>query len=154
MALVLAFDTGVIVGENIKPTYTVVYQETAATEPTKEAYFDLTDSERKTAECMVMGEAGNESYYGQTLVAYCILNACEKDDLQPSEVRVEYKYSGWKENPSESVKNAVKQVFEEGYKPVNDTPLWFYAPKWCNSSWHEEQRFIIEAGDHRFFGEL
>lgn len=165
LALVIAFNTGVLVGDKITAStviYKVVYvvyqeipetaQETSGT--VNEPYFYLTDSERQIAECMVMGEAGSESYYGQTLVAYCILNACEKDDLQPSEVRRVYKYSGWHEKPSESVKNAVKQVFEDGYKPVDDTPLWFYAPKWCNSAWHEEQRFIIEVGDHRFFGEV
>lgn len=122
-------------------------------EPVKQAYFYLSEEERLAVECIVMGESGDETYFGQMLVAYCILNACEKDGLQPSEVRQAYKYSGWHEKPTTSVKNAVTAVFDDGYRPVNDTPLWFYAPKWCESPWHEEQRFIIEVGGHRFFGE-
>lgn len=114
--------------------------------------FYLSSYERRIAECIVMGESGNEPYKGQLLVAYCILNACKKDGLKPSEVRRIYKYSGWNENPTKSVKNAVSEIFDKGRRPVNDTPLYFYAPKYCNSSWHETQRYICTVGGHKFFG--
>ena len=130
-----------------------IEERTNKEEPVNEAYFYLSEEERITAECIVMGESGDETYFGQILVAYCLLNACEKDGLQPSEVREVYKYSGWHEKPTTSVKNAVKTVFYDGYKPVEDNILWFYAPKWCSSAWHESQRFIIEEGGHRFFAE-
>ena len=39
---------------------------------------------------------------------------------------------------------------ERGNK-THDSVLWFYAPKWCNSEWHESQRFVAEIGGHRFF---
>jgi spore germination cell wall hydrolase CwlJ-like protein len=114
--------------------------------------FYLSSRERKVVECIVMGESGSEPYKGQLMVAYCILNACKKDGLQPSEVRKVYKYSGWNTNPTKSVKRAVSSIFDDGHKPVNDTPLYFYAPKYCNSTWHETQRYICTVGGHKFFG--
>ena len=101
-----------------------------------------------------MGEAGAEPYEGQMLVAQCILNACERDNLLPSEVRMEYKYSGWNENPTDSVKLAVKEVFDNGVKAIDEPILYFYAPAICNSSWHESQVFVVEVGGHRFFKEV
>lgn len=100
-----------------------------------------------------MGEAKGEPYEGQVLVAQCILNACIKDGLQPSEVREEYQYSGWDDEPSQSVKDAVSKVFDEGYKETDEFVLYFYAPKYVGSKWHETQKFVCEVGGHRFFAE-
>lgn len=124
---------------------------TVAIEP--EPVFYLNDYERLVVECIVMGESGGEPYEGQLLVAFCILNGCIKEGVQPSELRSLYKYSGWNENLSTDVKNAVTSIFDEGYKPVDDTPLYFYAPKWTTSNWHESQRYICTVGGHKFFGE-
>ena len=141
----------------VKPTTTkVVPTTTTTTTPTttvKAPKFILSDYERMVVEHMVMGEAGGESYEGQVLVAQCILNAALKDGILPSEVRVEYQYSGWKENPTESVKEAVSAVFDDGYQITAEPILYFYAPKRCKSGWHETQRFITEVGGHRFFAE-
>lgn len=131
-----------------QPTQVVKINEVERT-----SYFDLSDYERSVVEKMVAGEAQGEPYEGQMLVAQCILNACLKDSLKPSEVRRAYQYSGWNENPSESVKEAVTAVFDYGHKIVDDNILWFYAPRWSNSKWHESQRFVIEVGGHRFFAE-
>lgn len=118
-----------------------------------EPLFYLSDYERWIAECIVMGESGAEPYEGQILVAQCLLNACLKDDLHPSKVRTKYKYSGWNDNPSDSVKEAVSAVFDDGYKVTEEFILYFYAPKYLKSKWHETQRFVIEIGGHRFFAE-
>lgn len=115
--------------------------------------FYLSDKERKVVECMVMGESGGEPYDGQVLVAQCILNACLKDGIQPSEVRTKYKYSGWNDKPSTSVKKAVGAVFDDGYKVTDEPILYFYAYKYTNSKWHESQQFVIQVGGHRFFKE-
>lgn len=40
--------------------------------------YSLSDNERRIVECIVMGEAGHQSYRGKVLVAQCILNACKK----------------------------------------------------------------------------
>lgn len=128
--------------------------DTQAIAPVKDnVIFNLTDYERWVVECMVMGESGGESYEGQVLVAQCILNACLKDNIQPSKVKTTYKYSGWKENPTKSVKKAVSAVFDLGEKIVDEPILYFYAPLLCQSKWHETQVFVIEFGGHRFFKE-
>lgn len=117
----------------------------------KEVAFELSEYERWIVECMVMGEAGGESYKGKLLVAQCILNACLREDIQPSKVRTRYKYSGWKEDVSDEVKAAVSEVFDDGYKAVDEPILYFYAPKYCKSDWHETQRHVITEGGHKFF---
>ena len=125
-----------------------------ATAPVRDKVaFNLTDYERWVVECMVMGESGGEPYEGQMLIAQCILNACLKDNIQPSEVKTIYKYSGWKENPTKSVKKAVSSVFDLGEKIVDEPILYFYAPLLCQSKWHETQIFVVEFGGHRFFKE-
>ena len=125
-----------------------------AAKPVKDkVIFHLTNYERWVVECIVMGETGGEPYEGQMLVAQCILNACLKDNIQPSEVKINYKYSGWKENPTKSVKRAVSAVFDLGEKVVDEPILYFYAPSLCKSKWHETQIFVIELGGHRFFKE-
>ena len=123
--------------------------ESIETPNNSQIYFS--DYERWVTECMVMGEAGGESYEGQVLVAQCIFNACEIDDLTPSEVRTAFQYSGWNDYPSDSVKKAVSAVFDEGYKITDEPILYFYAYTWSTSGWHETQRFVIEEGSHRFF---
>lgn len=118
-----------------------------------DSLFYLNDYQREVAERIVMGESGIESYDGQVLVAQCLLNACLKDGLLPSEVREKYKYAGWHNNPSDSVKKAVSAVFDDGYKITDEFILYFYAPMYCESDWHESQRFVIEVGGHKFFAE-
>lgn len=118
-----------------------------------EAKSTITKKERKIIECIVMGEAGNESYEGQMLVAQCIKNACDKDNLSPSEVRVKYQYSGWDDNPTQKVKNVVEDVFIDNKKITEEKILYFYAPAYCYSEWHESQRYILTEGGHRFFAD-
>jgi len=100
-----------------------------------------------------MGEAGAEPYEGQVLVAQCILNGCLKEDVQPSELRKMYKYSGFKKNATESVKKAVRDVFDDGFKITDEPILYFYAHKLCKSKWHESQCFVLELDNQRFFKE-
>ena len=119
----------------------------------KEEFFYLSDYERWVAECIVMGESGGEPYDGQMAVAQCILNACLKDGLKPSEVRKKYKYSGWNDKPTQSVKTAVSSVFDVGDKITDKFILYFYAPKYVDSKWHETQCFVMQIGGHRFFSE-
>ena len=119
-----------------------------------EVEFYLSDDERWIVECMVMGGSGYEDYTGQILVAQCILNACLNDNLQPSEVRIVYKYAGWKEDVNDSVKDAVKAVFDDGYKYTDEFILWFYSPKYSEGKFHNTQRFVLEHGGQRFYAPL
>lgn len=115
--------------------------------------YELTDEERTVVEQVVMAESGAEPYCGQMLVAQCILNAAEREDLRPDEVIEAYRYTSARVEPSESVVKAVSAVFDRGEVAVDDTPLYFYAPALVSSEFHEGQRFIIEVNGHRFFGE-
>ena len=122
-------------------------------------YYGLSDSERYTVLCIVAGEAGNEPYDGKVAVANCILNGCILNNATPSEVKSIYQYSGYKDfnsfaasNPSDGaeIEQAVSQVFDDG-NLLSNTVLYFYAPQYCSSSWHESQNFCFEIGGHRFF---
>ena len=112
--------------------------------------YRLSDSDRETLWHIVQGEAGGESYDGKLWVATCLLNAMRKNDMSAEEVRVAYQYAGWAEKVSDDTKKAVSQVFDFG-DATHDSVLWFYAPKWCDSEWHESQNFVAEIGGHRFF---
>ena len=122
-------------------------------EPTETVRYAITDTERTLLEQVVMAESGTEPYCGQVAVAQCILTACEKDGLRPSEVVREYQYSLERPKPSESASDAVRAVFDRGEVAFWDDPLWFYAYKSGYSEFHERQRLIAEVGGHRFFGE-
>lgn len=122
--------------------------------------YKLTDYERTIVERTVMGESGAEPYVGQLLVAQCILNACEKENMRPDKVVEHYQYAGYSIDVSNSVKRAVSTVFDLGGQAVyfvdeieSDKILYFYSPKNVYSAWHESMRFICEVGGHRFFGE-
>lgn len=115
--------------------------------------FELSDYERWVVECMVMGEAEGESWDGKVLVAQCILNACLKDGIQPSEVRIKYKYSGWNEEPNREVSDVVTAVFDNGHKVTEEPILYFYAPNHSQGKFHETQCHVITEGGHKFFKE-
>lgn len=113
-------------------------------------YYRISAEDRATLEHIVEGEAGGESYDGKRWVATCFLNAMRKDGMNAEEVRTAYQYIGWSEDVSDETIRAVSQVFDFG-DVTHDTVLWFYAPKWCDSPWHESQQFVAEIGGHRFF---
>lgn len=169
--LILAIGFGIGIWKlNSKPeieieTQTEYYNpawDIEATEPLEpEPWFPISDEDRQTIIYMVAGEAKGESFKGKKLVAQCIYSAMKCDNLSAEEVRIKYQYSGWDENlESENpeayieVKQAVSEVFDDGLLEVNDWIFWFYAPNLCHSSWHEEQRFVIEEGGHKFFGKF
>ena len=115
--------------------------------------FYLSASERDTVERVVMAESGGESFEGQMLVAQCILNAAEKEGVQPSEAVVIYSYTSNRPDPTQSVKDAVAAVFDRGEVAIDAPVMYFYNPALVTSDWHESQIFVIEEGGHRFFAE-
>ena len=115
--------------------------------------FYLSASERDTVERVVMAEVGGESFEGQMLVAQCILNAAEKEGVQPSEAVVIYSYTSSRPDPTQSVKDAVAAVFDRGEVAIDAPVMYFYNPALVTSNWHESQIFVAEVGGHRFFAE-
>lgn len=133
---------------------TTTAENTEAPEPTATpARYQLSASERDTVERVVMGEAGGESFAGQMLVAQCILNAAEKEGVQPSEAVVIYSYTSSRPDPTQSVKDAVAAVFDRGEVAIDAPVMYFYNPALVTSDWHESQIFVAEVGGHRFFAE-
>lgn len=126
---------------------------TTATEPAPALYYPLTAEERDIVERVVMAEAGGESYEGQMAVAQCILNASTLHDLRPDEAVEEFKYTGWRPDPTEEVKQAVAAVFDDGATVFGRDVLYFYAPALCRSAWHESQNYVTTIGGHKFFKE-
>ena len=133
---------------------TIIYKCTVESTETKDEtetpFMPITDDDRHTIECVVQGEAGNESLEGKMWVATCLLNAMRNSDIDAETARISGQYAGWNENVSEETKIAVSMVFDDG-KVTHDSVLWFYAPRWCESDWHESQQFVAEIGGHRFF---
>jgi len=133
-------------------TYFDFWDSNSFSYPIKQTtFYDLSDYERKITECIVEGEAGNQSLLGRVLVAQCIYNACVQDDLSPSEVRENYKYEGWSDTIDDETKQAVSIVFDDGNMGVDDNILWFYNPKYSYGKFHNTQRFVIQEGGHRFY---
>ena len=117
----------------IKPEPEPEPETPSETEPEYEPLYELSKRERWVVECMVMGESGGEPYDGQVAVAQCILNGVLKEGIAPSKLRTKYKYAGWNENVSDSVRQAVSAVFDEGCFVTDEPILYFYAPKLCTS---------------------
>ena len=115
--------------------------------------FYLSDYERAELESLVMAESGAESYEGQMGVAQCILDACEKEGKQPSEIAIMYRYTKNRPTPNDSVKEAVRAVFDRGEVITDAKILYFYAPALVYSAWHESQTYVLTVGGHKFFAE-
>lgn len=120
--------------------------------------FHLTEYETWFVECVVAGEAAGEPYEGKLAVAQCYFDVMLKDGLSATEVKSAYGYDGWNENLDkqdrkayDEVANAVMDVFYGGKFVTNKPILYFYAPKWCESKWHESQEYWKTIGGHRFF---
>ena len=130
----------------------------AMVEYSRPPFFNLTETDRKTIQYIVAGEAKGEPMKGKMAVAQCILHGMVKSDWSAERVRIEYQYSGWddeleNENPEAwaEVVEAVSRVFDDG-ELISDKPiLYFYAPDITSSSWHESLNHAVTIGGHRFF---
>ena len=121
-------------------------------------FFNLTETDRKTIQYIVAGEAKGEPMEGKMAVAQCILHGMVKSGWSAERVRIEYQYSGWDDelenvNPEtwDEVVEAVSRVFDDG-ELISDKPiLYFYAPKYSDGRWHKTLEFALEISGHRFF---
>ena len=103
---------------------------------------------------VVMGESGGEPYEGQLAVAQCILNTCRIEGKRPLEVVRDNHYTVWRPEPSESVQDAVIEVFSDGHKVLDKRVTIFYAPALMKNHWsqdHESQIYFCTIGGHKFF---
>lgn len=140
--------------------YIDMTNELTSAELPRTVKFNLSDDWRLYIECMVAGEVGGESYDAMLAVAQCIYNAMLKHDYTPEEVRINYQYAGWKSmdalaaestDAADNVRRAVSQIFDDEDFITDEPILYFYAPAYGRSDWHEAQKFIFEIGATKFF---
>lgn len=98
----------------------------------------------------VMNEAGAEPYEGMCAVAQCIYNAIERENKPFSSINKMYGYTRQKK-ASESVKQAVFDVFCKGYRVTEKKIICYYNPSLCKSAWHESNVYVMTIDHHRFF---
>lgn len=132
---------------------TIIELKADTPEPTPSKRYPLTDEERAIVEAVVAAESASESFEGQVLVAQCILNSAEARDMRPDEIVLEKnQYATPRYDLSYMVVDAVSAVFDDGYTVTDEPIRFFYAPKYCNSAWHENSlTFVLSEGGHKFF---
>jgi hypothetical protein len=90
-------------------------------------------------------------------VTQCLFNACEKDGWvhTPKEMMIRYRWTSPVSFISEEAERAFDEIFCSGvtYTAFGNATV-FYAPAYCNSAYHESQRFVCEVGGVRFFEEV
>lgn len=113
----------------------------------------ISGKNREILEALVFGEAGDEGFIGQCLVAQCIRDTMYRlNTTDVMQVIKNFKYAGSiKKGTSQSCKDAVSFIFDNGGYVVKQRIIYFYAPKLVKSNFHESQDFVIEWGGHRFF---
>lgn len=118
------------------------------------ARYAISDEERGEIERIVASEGGYCPYEFQALVAECILNGCESEDMRPSELfaRGDF-YITHNLEPTEVTKQAVSDVFDLGVMPTHEKVRYYYNPKFCASPTHESFRYVLTSCDCRFFAD-
>ncbi len=113
----------------------------------------LSDSDRDLAERIVMGEAGSMGYTGMAIVAQCLRDAFVMGGHSDiATVISKYGYYGSTSiTPSQTCKDVVNYIFDQGGAAVQHRTLVFYSTAYCSSAWHESQDFVCEYGVVRFF---
>ena len=93
-------------------------------------------------------------FYGQALIAECMLNTAALNGWSIQEVVDNYGWTQSRVDPSESAIWAIKSVFDYGYRPSGGELITvFYNPSMINSAYHESQELVLEHRSVRFFRE-
>lgn len=143
-------------GTEIIPLKTVpllayeIEQTPTADAPT--ARYAITDDERRAIERIVASEGGYCPYEFQALVATCILNGCEAENMRPTDLfeRGDFWLTHDVE-PDEITKQAVADVFDRGVLPTAEKIRYYYNPNYCESALHEQMCYVLTSCDCRFF---
>ena len=113
----------------------------------------LSDADRDITERMLMGEAGGMGFTGMALVAQCMRDTYVSGNY--SSMRQLFYANGYYGStsitPSETAKEVVNYIFDQGGSAVQHTIRIFYASNYCTSAWHEAQDYVCSYGYVRFF---
>ncbi len=127
-------------------------EEDSSPVPTGVSPYELTDEERIAVECAVMCEAGGEEVRGQMMVAQCILDGAQRNGISVIDSIDEYQVASTSySRVTEQVKESVSRVFDDGERVTEEKADLWYNPALVQSSWHEQQHYVITIGLHRFF---
>ena len=120
-----------------------------------EPRYALTADERDLVERVVAAESGNQTLEGQMAVAQCILTTAEAMELRPDAVVLapnQYADPAAREQVTDSVREAVRRVFDNGERVTEEPIRFFYAPRYSAGRWHESAlEYVITIGGHKFF---
>lgn len=114
--------------------------------------YAISDEERRQIERMVASEGGYCPYEFQALVAECILNGCEAENMRPLELFARGDF--WLTHnvePTEDTKKAVSDVFDFGIMPTEEKVRYYYNPSYCESPVHEQMCYVLTNCGCRFF---
>ena len=113
----------------------------------------LNEADRDMTERILMGEAGGEGFIGMALVAQCIRDTYVNGSY--SSIAQLLKQNGYYGSTSmagsETAKEVVNYIFDQGGSAVQHNIRIFYATNMCSSSWHEAQDFVVQYNYVRFF---
>lgn len=147
--------------ESVEPQYVYVEPQIVEQESKIERYkspINLTEDDRWFIESVMAGECAYEPYKGKLAVAQCYFDAMVKGGLTAREVKEVYQYAGWNPDLDKQdrkmyieIMDAVHDIFDMGQFVTEKPILFFYAPKWCDSLWHESQNYAMTIGGHKFF---
>ncbi len=113
----------------------------------------LSDADRDLAERIVMGEAGHTGYTGMALVAQSLRDNFVRGGYSDiaTVISTHGYYGSTSITPTQTCKDVVNFIFDQGGAAVQHRVLVFYASNYCSSSWHESQEFVCQYGYVRFF---
>ena len=113
----------------------------------------LSDYDRDMAERIVMGEAGSTGFTGMALVAQCLRDTYIAGGYSSiaDVINSNGYYGSMSITPSQTCKEVISYIFDQGGSAVQHSIRVFYASNYCTSSWHEAQQFVCSYGYVRYF---
>ena len=118
--------------------------------------YKLTDEERDLVERVIMKEVSGKSRTDALAVAQCIYDRVTMWGGTVEEIifaKNAFADPTYKYEPTQIIKDAVSDVFDDGERLTVEPILYFYATRTANpNGFHETQRCLVETSLHRYFG--
>ncbi len=113
----------------------------------------LNEADRDITERIIMGEAGSQGFDGMALVAQCIRDTyiCGSYSSMKQLLVQNGYYGSTSITPSQTAKDVVSYIFDQGGSAVQHSIRVFYASNLCSSPWHEAQEYVCSYGYVRYF---
>ena len=113
----------------------------------------LSDADRDITERILMGEAGSQGFEGMALVAQCIRDTYVSGNYSSIQqlLTMNGYYGSTSITPSQTAKDVVNYIFDQGGSAVPHSIRVFYASNLCSSPWHESQEYVCSYGYVRYF---